>query len=180
VGSFDQIRCHVRAFGVECPQTERFRTREQRSAVRGIGQEERAANGRCRSSHALESGPPEAGDIEVAAAARGEAGAHRGSGLASTRFVLLALDLDVHAHAAPAEVEHLVERERRLRRGSIVRDEEPAVLREPHVRLDLIASELERLLERRHGVLGGMTHRPSVSDATHDAILPCRSARHYC
>ena len=44
--------------------------------------------------------------------------------------------------------------------------------------LDLIAGELEGLLERIDGVLGSVTHGSSVSDAAHLSILPCRSARH--
>ena len=70
-----------------------------------------------------------------------------GAGLASALLAHLAFELDVHAHPAAAEVEHLLKRELQLGFRAVVRDEKSTIVHEPHVRLDLVTSERQSLLE---------------------------------
>src|SRR5207244_9997204 len=56
----------------------------------------------------------------------------------------------------------------------IVRDEQPAAVGEPHVGLDLVAAERDRLLERGDRVLRCVAHRAAVADPSHQAILAQR------
>src|SRR2546428_437513 len=62
--------------------------------------------------------------------------------------------------------------------GWVVRYDEPTILREPHVGLDAIAPEVDRLLKSRNRVLWSVPFRATVSDATHASDLTRRELSH--
>ena len=150
----DDLRRHVGAVGVQRPETHAARALHERRPVGRVGEEERAPHRWSGDPASLETGPPEARHVRVGILALGKQFSHLGTGLVSRLLAHLALELDVHAHLAAAEIEHLHERELRVRAWAVVRDHETPVVREPYVRLDLVAPERERFRERFDGVLG--------------------------
>jgi len=91
------------------------------------------------------------------------------AGLVRGGLAEFALQLDVHAHPSAAEVEDVIKSEEsRRRRRPIMRDDHSAAGQDPHIRLDFVASEFERLLKRLDRVVRRVSLRAAMSDPPHD------------
>src|SRR5438045_8867750 len=100
------------------------------------------------------------------------------TGLARRSLAAFALELHIHAHAAATEVEDLVQLEQPVTRlGAVVRDDQRATRHKPDVRLDLIAREVDRLLERGDGVVRSVSFRAAVANTPHARSLSRPSGR---
>ena len=161
----DELAVHVVLLRVERPEPELSYVRDQQRGKRLSDEEEPAAQRRRGLADGKERVGAEARHENAVVTARGEMRAQTCAGGAGGRGIGRALELHVHLDASTAEVERLIEgRIGVARTRRLMRDEEASVC-DPYVRLDAVALERDRALERRDRVLGGVAHGAAMPKA---------------